>query len=67
LDISGLMFHNRGVKTVKLSIMGGSGKTVTAAMADFIARGQRAQEAVDRIIEAERARHSDPRKSRPKP
>jgi hypothetical protein len=55
------------MKTTKLSPKGGSGKATAAAMADFIARGQRAQEAVDRIIEAERVRQLDPRKSRPKP
>lgn len=48
------------MKTIKTrSSMGGSNKATLAALADFIARGKRAQEAVDQIIEAATAAPDD--------
>jgi hypothetical protein len=48
------LVHNRGMKTTKStksSTMGGTGNVTLAA---FLEHGQRAQEAVNRVIEAQR-------------
>jgi hypothetical protein len=57
--------QNRTMKTRNIShTMGGDGHQTARALLDFISRGQRAQEAVDRIIEAEKvnARQRRPRR-----
>jgi hypothetical protein len=58
--------HNGDMKSIKLSRMGGSGKTLATGLAGFIARGQQAQKAADEIIDAYHAKQARPKQSQPK-